>query len=118
VKTFFFSFFSLLSAFTWLSKSSSCFLWRNNASIHFLYVVSQISAFSLKSCNSSSYDFSHDVPLELLILILWFFNEHFNLLFNICPILPRNFHIMFIPLLELFLLNPIPLVTLPSASPL
>jgi hypothetical protein len=34
IRTFFF--FSLVSAFTWLSKASYCFLWRNNASIHFL----------------------------------------------------------------------------------
>ncbi len=65
VKKFSFSFFSLVNAFTWLSTASYCFLWRNNVSIHFLFVVSQISTFCLKFCNFSSCNFSHVVlPLS------------------------------------------------------
>jgi hypothetical protein len=65
VKTFTFSFFSLVCAFTWLSKVSFYFLWINNAFVHFFFVVSQISTFYLKSCNSSSCDFNRFVlPLN------------------------------------------------------
>jgi len=56
VKTF--SFFSLVSAFTWLPKASCCCLWSNNSSMHFLFVVSQILAFCPKSYSSSSCDFN------------------------------------------------------------
>ncbi len=45
------------------------------------------------------------------------FNEHFNLLFNLCPILPLGFHIMLIPLLKINLFIQF-LLTLPSLSPL
>ncbi len=68
VKTFSFSFFSLVSAFTWLSKASYYFLWRNKDFVHFLSMVSQILAFCFESCNSSFYNFNHVVlPLSYSI---------------------------------------------------
>ncbi len=65
VRTFSFSLFSLVSAFTWISKASRCFLWRNSASMHFLFVVSQISTFYLQFYNYSSCNFNYVVlPLS------------------------------------------------------
>ncbi len=49
---------NVVSVFTWLPKASSCCLWRNNASIHFLSMVCQILDLCLKSCSSSSCDFN------------------------------------------------------------
>ncbi len=43
-----------------LPKAPCCCLWKNNASIHFLFVASQILDFWLKSCSfSSSSKFPH-----------------------------------------------------------
>jgi hypothetical protein len=65
IKTFSFSFFSLINVFTRLSKTSYSFLWRNSAYVHFMSMVSHISPFCFKLCNFSSYDFNHDVlPLS------------------------------------------------------
>jgi hypothetical protein len=48
-----------------LPKAPCCCLWKNNASIHFLFVASQILDFWLKSCSFSSCDFNRDVlPLS------------------------------------------------------
>ncbi len=137
VKTLSFSFFSLVNAFTLLSKALCYFLWKNNVLVHFLFVVSQISTFCLKFYNFSSCDFSHDVlPLSSSFSSYSFLYKFFFL--SLCPhyykmwvqftsprsldqwihsksnetiwltgtpfivvhVLPPNFHIMFIPLLE------------------
>jgi hypothetical protein len=102
--SFSFSFFSLVSAFTWPSKASCYFLWRISAYVHFMSMVSHILAFCFKVCNYSSYNFNYDVlPLSSsfssysFLMSTLFFCSASTLFF-------LNFHIMFTFLLEFSLL--------------
>jgi len=117
IKKFSFSFFYLVSAFIWLSKASCCFLWKNNAFVHFLFMVSQNLAVCFKFYNFSSYDFSCAVlPLNssfsscsFLISTLFFYSTSALFFFHISTFFytPYRFLSPY----------PIPLVTLPSPSP-